>query len=82
MDRIRQPSHGGASFDYVKWALETPGMAAGGATRAWVFPQELGIGTVTVRFVMDDKPSTIIPYAADVAMPNFNSALKKIVITE
>lgn len=58
--RIQQPPHGGASFDYVTWALEVAGV-----TRAWVYPQELGLGTVTVRFVRDDDAS-LIPDAAEV----------------
>ena len=61
LDKIQQPPHGGAGFDYVKWALEVPGV-----TRAWVFAQELGLGTVTVRFVVDDDPVSIIPDAAKV----------------
>jgi uncharacterized phage protein gp47/JayE len=59
--RIRQPPHGGAEFDYVAWAKEVSGV-----TRAWVFPGELGAGTVTVRFVRDDDAS-IIPDAGAVA---------------
>jgi uncharacterized phage protein gp47/JayE len=59
--RIRQPPHGGASFDYVTWALEVAGV-----TRAWVYSLELGAGTVTVRFVRDDDAS-IIPDAGEVA---------------
>lgn len=59
--RIRRAPHGGADFDYVAWALEVAGV-----TRAWVYPQELGRGTVTVRFVRDDDAS-IIPDAAEVA---------------
>lgn len=58
--RMKEPPHGGARFDYVTWALEVAGV-----TRAWVYPQELGIGTVTVRFVRDDDAS-IIPDAAEV----------------
>lgn len=61
MARIQQPAHGGAGFDYVTWALEQPGV-----TRAWVYPQELGLGTVTVRFMMDDIYSDGIPLASDV----------------
>jgi uncharacterized phage protein gp47/JayE len=61
LDRIQQPPHGGASFDYTKWALEVAGV-----TRAWVYEQELGLGTVTVRFVVDDHESSIIPDAAKV----------------
>lgn len=58
--RIQQPPHGGSDCDYVNWALEVPGV-----TRAWVYPQELGLGTVTVRFVRDNDAS-IIPDAAEV----------------
>lgn len=59
--RIQAPPHGGAEADYIAWALEVPGV-----TRAWVYPSELGLGTVTVRFVRDDDAS-IIPDAAEVA---------------
>ena len=59
--RIQQPPHGGASYDYIAWALEVSG-----ATRAWVYPAELGLGTVTVRFVRD-LDTTPIPDAGEVA---------------
>lgn len=59
--RIQSPPHGGAQHDYVAWALEVPGV-----TRAWVYPAELGLGTVTVRFVRDDDASPI-PDAGEVA---------------
>lgn len=58
--RKQQPPHGGAAFDYVTWALEVPGV-----TRAWCYPLELGVGTVTVRFVRDNDVS-IIPDAGEV----------------
>lgn len=61
LDRIQQPPHGGAEFDYVKWAKEVSGV-----TRAWEYPQEMGIGTVTVRFVVDDHAVSSIPDAAKV----------------
>jgi uncharacterized phage protein gp47/JayE len=61
ISRIQQQPHGGADFDYETWALEVAGV-----TRAWVYPQELGLGTVTVRFVRDDDVS-IIPDAGEVA---------------
>lgn len=60
IDRLREPPNGGSAHDYVQWALEVPGV-----TRAWVYPQELGAGTVTVRFVRDDDVS-IIPDAGEV----------------
>jgi uncharacterized phage protein gp47/JayE len=61
ISRTQQQPHGGADFDYETWALEVAGV-----TRAWVYPQELGLGTVTVRFVRDDDVS-IIPDAGEVA---------------
>lgn len=39
---------GGAQADYVTWALAVPGV-----TRAWANVEQ-GIGTMTVRFMMDD----------------------------
>lgn len=59
-DRIQQPPHGGAKHDYVTWAKEVAGV-----TRAWCSPQELGAGTVTVRFVRDDD-ANLIPDAGEV----------------
>lgn len=59
-DRIRQPPHGGAEYDYINWALQYPGV-----TRAWVYPNALGLGTVTVRFVRDNDPD-IIPDSTEV----------------
>lgn len=47
--RIREPPMGGDQTDYVQWALAVPGV-----TRAWCYPQEMGIGTCTVRFMMDE----------------------------
>jgi uncharacterized phage protein gp47/JayE len=49
LDRIRKPPMGGDADDYVAWALEVPGV-----TRAWTSPMEMGAGTVTVRFMMDE----------------------------
>jgi uncharacterized phage protein gp47/JayE len=59
--RIQKPPHGGAKFDYEGWALQVAGV-----TRAWVYPAELGLGTVTVRFVMDAKVGTFVPDAGEV----------------
>jgi uncharacterized phage protein gp47/JayE len=42
------PAQGGALADYVTWALDVPGV-----TRAWVKPNAMGPGTVTVLFMMD-----------------------------
>jgi uncharacterized phage protein gp47/JayE len=46
--RIRNPPQGGAAIDYELWALSVPGV-----TRAWCYALEMGMGTVTVRFMMD-----------------------------
>lgn len=59
--RIQNPPHGGAAADYVAWALEVAGV-----TRAWVYANELGLGTVVVRFMRDDDASPI-PDTAEVA---------------
>lgn len=60
LTRIQQPPHGGSMFDYINWALEFPGI-----TRAWA-TQEMGPGTVTVRFMMDDIYPDGIPQSEDV----------------
>jgi uncharacterized phage protein gp47/JayE len=49
LQRIRQPPMGGATHDYVRWALAVPG-----CTRAWCAPLEMGIGTVSVRVMFDE----------------------------
>lgn len=59
--RIQQPPMGGAAHDYVAWAMAVPGV-----TRAWVYPLELGVGTVVVRFVRDGD-SSLIPDSGAVA---------------
>jgi uncharacterized phage protein gp47/JayE len=62
--RIQQPAHGGAAHDYEQWALEVPGV-----TRAWA-KSEMGVGTVTLRFMMDDVRSAFggIPQAEDLTL--------------
>jgi uncharacterized phage protein gp47/JayE len=52
LERIRQPPMGGAAYDYVAWAK-----AVGGVTRAWA-NVEMGIGTITVRFMCDRLRAT------------------------
>jgi uncharacterized phage protein gp47/JayE len=48
LERIQQPPMGGAEYDYVAWAKQVPGV-----TRAWAAGEQ-GVGTITVRFLMDD----------------------------
>lgn len=59
--RIQKPPHGGSESDYELWALEVAGV-----TRVWVYPMQMGAGTVTVLFVCDGLPN-IIPTAPKVA---------------
>jgi uncharacterized phage protein gp47/JayE len=60
--RKRFPPHGGSEHDYEAWALEYPGV-----TRAWVFPEYQGVGTVGLTFVMDNA-TPYIPIAATRAL--------------
>ncbi len=72
--RIQNPPHGGAQADYVAWALEVSGV-----TRAWVYPAELGLGTITLRFMMDDAYADGIPQAADVqAVQDYIDAVRPV----
>jgi uncharacterized phage protein gp47/JayE len=61
--RLREPPHGGAGYDYVAWALAAHPLV----TRAWVYPEELGPGSVTVRVMTDDASVDGIPEPAVVA---------------
>ena len=61
LTRIKQPPQGGDKADYSAWAL-----AVAGVTRAWVYPMELGAGTVTVRFMMDGTYTNGIPLSGDI----------------
>lgn len=65
--RRRNPIQCGTASDYEQWALEVADV-----TRAFVFPQEAGPGSVTVRFMMDDKFVDGIPLAADIAAVTAN----------
>jgi uncharacterized phage protein gp47/JayE len=62
--RIRNPPMGGDQADYIIWATSIPGV-----TRAWA-ACEIGPGTMTVRFMMDDLRADNygLPTPADVAM--------------
>jgi uncharacterized phage protein gp47/JayE len=61
-DRIQQPPAAGTGNDYEAWAK-----AAGvGATRAWAYPQWMGLGTVGVTFMCDNRVDPQ-PQPADVA---------------
>lgn len=59
--RMRQPVRGGAASDYVAWATEVAEV-----TRAWVYANWDGLGTVKLLFVMDGRED-IIPGSGDVA---------------
>jgi uncharacterized phage protein gp47/JayE len=58
--RVQNPPQGGGPGDYVGWALQVPGV-----TRAWEYPLWMGLGTVGVAFVFDDRMS-ILPTGGDV----------------
>ncbi|MEG1824350.1 MAG: baseplate J/gp47 family protein [Cloacibacillus sp.] len=60
LQAIQNPAMGGARHDYVRWAMEHPGV-----TRAWTKDNWLGVGTVGVTFVRDNDIS-FIPDAGEV----------------
>lgn len=60
--RKQYPPHGGCASDYVRWASEVPGV-----TRAWVVSGELiEPGKVTLFFVRDNDPTSIIPNSVQI----------------
>ena len=64
LQRIQEPPMGGDNDDYEQWAESVPGV-----TRAWTYPLEMGPGTVTTRFMMDDlrAEQNGFPFPSDVA---------------
>jgi uncharacterized phage protein gp47/JayE len=61
--RIQRPPMGGDADDYVAWTRKISGVS-----RAWSYPNEMGIGTVTVRFMMDELRAgqSGIPQSGDI----------------
>ena len=59
--RIQATPQGGAAPDYHRWLMEVPGV-----TRAYVFPNRMGPGTVGCTFLMDNADYGPIPSADDV----------------
>ena len=62
LDRIRDVPQGGAGVDFVEWVKE----AHPAVDRVWTYANELGAGTVVVRFVLDAVGADAIPSAGDV----------------
>lgn len=77
LERIQEPPQGGAEDDYKNWAKEVSGV-----TRAWVFPQNRGIGTVDVAFVMDGKEDTVMPTTQEIQAVQDHLNLKKPVTSD
>lgn len=62
LQRLREPPAGGSAADYRRWTLEVAGV-----TRAWVFPQASGPGTVGVTFTTDAASTGPIPIGTKLA---------------
>lgn len=60
IDRKRNPPELGNKADYIRWAKEVPGV-----TRVWI-SNDMGPGTVVVRFVRDNDSPSIFPNDAAV----------------
>jgi uncharacterized phage protein gp47/JayE len=69
--RIRRPPMGGSNDDYVRWARNVPGV-----TRAWNAPLEMGVGTTTVRFMMDDLRADADPMVDGFPLPQDVAAVQ------
>lgn len=54
LTRIQLPPQGGAKHDFIQWAKEILGV-----TRAWVYPNGRGVGTVDVTFMLDSEVDPI-----------------------
>jgi uncharacterized phage protein gp47/JayE len=76
LNRIQNPPQGGAKSDYVTWALQVAGV-----TRAWCYPQELGSGTVTVRFVRDGDVGIFPNSGAVTTVQDYINALRPVTAT-
>lgn len=59
--RIQKPPMGGDADDYIAWTMSVPGV-----TRAWSFPNEMGVGTMTVRFMLDELRVNGYPLQNDI----------------
>jgi uncharacterized phage protein gp47/JayE len=73
LTHIRQPPHGGAATDYVGWARAVPGV-----TRAWCAPNEMGVGTVTVRVMMDELRASAGGYPTQADLDAVKAALDQV----
>jgi uncharacterized phage protein gp47/JayE len=60
LQRIQEPPMGGDKTDYEMWALRVAGV-----TRAWCAPNEMGIGTVTVRIMCDVLRASNVGFPLD-----------------
>ncbi len=70
LDRIRKPPMGGDKDDYEAWTKSVAGV-----TRAWCAPLEMGIGTVTVRFMADDLRAAQDGFPNDIDVATVDSYL-------
>jgi uncharacterized phage protein gp47/JayE len=80
LQRIQQPPMGGDQQDYVSWTLEVADV-----TRAWCYPQEMGIGTVTVRFMCDVLEAAFdgFPQASDITnVENFLNTVRPVTVQD
>lgn len=78
---IRNKPHGGARHDYVFWSLD---QSAHGVpvTRAWVFPNAMGLGTVTIRAVCDGRADIALTEAERGALVNYIETVRPVTVKE
>lgn len=59
LEKEQEPPQGGDMEDWEQWCLSVAGVS-----RAWVYPHESGVGTVTVRIMSDDYTADGLPSEA------------------
>ncbi len=59
--RLRKPAMGGSYEDWQRWTLEVAGVS-----RVWIYPHEMGKGSITIRFMMDNVYDDGLPREQDI----------------
>ena len=73
LEKIREPPHGGAAHDYAAWAKSVSGI-----TRAWVYPNHFGLGSVGVCVLNDDREGPEAPLPDSETLARCNEYIQEV----